>query len=117
MARFAQRFRVIPDEHGLMLIEERGRCLPSDVNRIRQGCTWRYKIEVFPNAAGGILKALDGTRPVLETVTVSTTRARYRAVKVAAYVNPFAPAQTGGSFSGRAILEYMIRYHEAGGVA
>lgn len=119
MSKFSARYHVSRDGNGLAVIEETGRCYPSDRASIEANVTWRYQMITLPQAAGAVLKALDGTAPRVQSVTPTTftSGGSFRCVKVAAWCTPFAPVQTGGDHSGQAILSYVIRYQQVGGVA
>lgn len=117
MAKSAIQYRKQPGEYGTWIIEETGRCLDTDCNTIENGCTKRYKMEPIPNAAGAIMKVLDGTSPQIVTVTPSTYDRDYRCVKVHGQVDAFAPEQSWAPFDGHAVLEYVIRYQEVGGIS
>lgn len=117
MSRFAQQFRKSAGECGTLLIEETGLCFSTDVSAIEANCTRRYRMEPLPNAAGAVMKILDGTSPLVTEVSPLTDGQRYRCVKIWGQCDPYAPVQDGGPYAGKAILFYTIRYQQVGGIA
>jgi hypothetical protein len=113
---FARQFRKSPGEYGTFVIEESGLCTADESVRLEAGCTKRFTLEPLPQARGAIMKVLDGTTPYVVGVQPLTYTNVYRCVKIHAQVDPFAPAQEFGPYSGKAILAYTIRYQEVGGV-
>ena len=118
MALREKQYKLRRDQHGLLVIEESGRCTQNDVADVESDCTHRYQMVELPHMAGAILKALDGTDPKTVEVNPSTFGTQsYTCVKVDGQCQPFAPRQSGGSFSGSYVLRYRIVYQEVGGVA
>lgn len=116
MARFGKQFRKSPGEHGTFVIEESGLCTPDEAADIEGGCTRRFALTALPQARGAIMKVLDGTTPSTVNVRALTYDINYRCVKVHGQVDPFAPEQEFGTYIGEAILSYVIRYQQVGGV-
>jgi len=101
-----------------MTITETGRCLAADISGIEGGCTWRYELVPVPQASGAILKPLDGTDPTAVSIALyGAASVTYSCVKVAAYVHPFAPQQSGGAFNGQYVYTYEITWQQVGGVS
>ena len=118
MALQDNRYSKRPGPHGLSVITMTGRCAESDVATVEGSCTRRFELVPIPNSTGAILKSLDGSVPGIVSVEPATFGGRkYNCVKVDGYTNPFAPQQTGGPFSGKAVLQFVIVYHEVGGIA
>jgi len=118
MSRLNENYKLSTDEYGLAIIEITGRCTSGEASTIEGNCTRRYKMVPMPNASGAVLKSMDGSVPIVVTVTPSTMPGRnYRCVKVDGRVNPFAPQQEGGEASGSTVLFFMEKYQEVGGVA
>jgi len=117
MAASAKRFRKVGERFGLLTISETGRCLAADIAGIEGGCTWRYELVPVPQGAGAIMKPLDGTTPTPATVALYGGGSNYSCVKVAAYVQPFAPQQSGGAFNGQYVYTYEITWQQVGGVS
>jgi hypothetical protein len=116
VSRFAIQYRKEPSEHGTWVLEETGWCLDSDAAGIEAGCTKRYKLVAIPNAAGAVMKVLDGTNPALVAVRPTTYALTYLCVKVLGQVEPLAPSHSGGLANDHAVLSYRIRYQQVGGV-
>jgi len=116
MARIAKHFEKSPGEFGLLVITETGWCKPQDAGEIEGNCTKRYKLVALPNAAGAIMKVLDGTNALMSIVAPLTDDQSYTCVKVHGEVQPLAPEQNGGWANGSAALEYKIVYQQVGGV-
>lgn len=114
--RWARQFRKSPGEHGTWIVEETGLCVASEAADIEAGCTKRFVLEALPQARGVIMKVLDGTAPVLIKVKPPTYNETYNCVKVFGEVQPFAPEQEFGTWNGKAILSYTIRYQEVGDI-
>jgi len=111
-------YAVIEDEHGLMVIEATGRCTADERAGIEADCTRRFKMVPLPNAAGAILKAMDGTgAKIVEIEPDTLTGARYRCVKVRGSCNPMAYTQPAGAHAGKTILTFYLRYQQVSGVA
>jgi hypothetical protein len=117
VAKWAKQYRKTQGEYGTWIIEETGFCTPDEAAAIEAGCVRRYRMVPIPNAAGAVMKVLDGTVAVLYTVTPTTYGVTYQAVKVHGQVDPFAAAQDGGTYQGQAVLFYAIRYQQVGGLA
>ncbi len=118
MSILERRYRLSTDGYGLAVIEVTGRCTGEEAATIEANCTRRYVMVPLPNAAGAILKSLDGTQPTIVEVTPSTITSRtYRCVKVDGRVNPFTPQQQAGSHTGKTVLQFLMRYQQVGGVA
>jgi hypothetical protein len=116
-----QHFEKAAGEHGLFTITETGICLPMDAPGIEEGCTKRYKLVALPNAAGGVMKVLDGTAGTIVSVTMLTDFQTYKCVKVHGETQPLAPPQNlagaAPSWSGgQAVLTYRIVYQQVGDV-
>lgn len=114
MSKWAIQYRKTPGEYGSYVIEETGLCLRSDADGIEKGILTRFKLIQIPNSAGFILKVLDGSTPAIVAVKPSTYDLTYDSVKVAAAVNPFAPAQNGGPLNGQTVLMYSIQWQTVG---
>jgi hypothetical protein len=118
MAKSAIRYRKTGERFGLMVIAETGRCLAADISGIEGGCTWRHELVPVPQGAGAILKPLDGTSPTPASIALyGAVGVTYSCVKIAAYVQPFAPQQTGGAFNGQYVYTYEITWQQVGGVS
>jgi hypothetical protein len=121
-----KKYHLETDQYGLALITITGRCTEDERDGIEEDCTRRYKMETMPNAAGAILKSLDGTNPQVVTITPSTWATviswgaagpAYQCVKVDGRCNPHAYQQAAGPFAGHTILTFLLKYQEVGGVA
>ena len=88
-----------------------------DVALVEHGCTKRYKMVALPQSAGAIMKVLDGTNPAVIQIKASTYTEPYMCVKVLGQVDPYAAPQDGGPLRDKAVLSYVIRYQQVGGVA
>jgi hypothetical protein len=99
---------------GSFVIEETGLCLRGDVAAIESGIVTRFKLIPLPNAAGFIIKILDGTNPAVTVVRPSTYDAAYKCIKTSAMANPFAAAQDGGPLEGKTVLIYAILWQSVG---
>jgi len=117
MAIRQKNYEIREGAHGTRIVTMRGECTPDEREGMEQNVCRRYRLITIPNAAGVILKALDGSNPKPESVTPTTTGHTFTAVKIAATVNPFAPTQTGGTYSGNAVLSYEVTYQEVGNIA
>lgn len=118
MALFAQRYQVQRSQHGSRLIIETGRCTSDSETRnaILAKQTRRYVLVAIPQAQGVVLKSLDGTTPIVQTVTPPTIGISYPCVLVEAELNPLAPVQSGGAHVGTAVLAYRRVWQEVGEV-
>lgn len=116
MSKFAQHFEKSPGEYGTVIIEETGFCVPGDAAGIEADCCKRFSLTTLPQAAGVILKALDGTDPELITVKPLTDGLEYTCVKIFGMVNPFAPPDSDCWAGSEGVLQYIIRYQQVGGV-
>jgi hypothetical protein len=113
-----KNYRVSPGQHGTSVIEETGRCHASERADIEADICRRYQLIPYPNAAGVVLKALDGSNPQIQQIRPTTFSGdKFKCVKVEGYCNPFAPEQTGGTHNGKAILAYYIRWQQVGDIA
>ncbi len=112
-----ENYQVMTDAHGLYVIELRGRCTHEERSGIEANCTRRYRMIPLPNAAGAVLKALDGTVPAIVEVSPPTLNGTYNCVKVDGRCNPLAPTQDGGPYDGKTILAFYVRYQQVGGTA
>lgn len=113
-----ENYRVSQGQYGLRVIEITGRCTAAERTNIEKNCTRRFGLVALPNAAGAIFKSLDGTTPKVVEIRPSTFSGKYiTCVKTEGYVNPFAPIQEGGTYTGKAILYFYKRYQEVGDVA
>ena len=119
MAILDAKFRVVNvDRNGLRMFEVTGRCTADEQTDIEDACTWRYEMVAVPNGEGAILKAMDGTLPLVVQIAPPTMSKVFNCVKVGAWCNPHAPAQPAGSpYAGQTILFYMVRYQETSGTA
>jgi hypothetical protein len=118
MAQTKKRYRLTPDEHGLFVIEESGLCVAGDIATISRDCCWRYRMVALPNVAGAVFKSLDGSVPRVTRVAPATFGGTgYDCVKVFYEVNPYAPLQSGGVYSGSSVLAYTIRWQQIGDLA
>lgn len=117
MSFISRNWKVESDQYGAAVITETGRCTASEAAAIEAGCTRRFELITLPNVAGVILKSMDGSVPALVAVTPSTIGRTYNCVKTDGRVEPLAPVQTGGTYSGAAIMRYTMRYQQVGGVA
>lgn len=118
MTIISTNYRVSPGPHGTFVIEQTGRCTETERSSIEADVCRRYQLIPFPNASGVVLKSLDGTNPQVEDIRPSTFSGdRFSCVKVEAYCNPMAPKQTAGTYNGRYILAYYIRWQQVGDVA
>lgn len=118
MARWAKQFRKGPGEYGTTIIEESGLCLDSDAPAVEAGCTKRYRMVPYPNAAGAVMKVLDGTNPaIVAVVPPNPGTITHWCVKVSGIVEPYAAAHEGGLSDNHHIVLYTIRYQEVGSVA
>lgn len=113
----AIQYRKTEGEFGSYTIEEVGYCDTTEVAGVESDICTRYKLVPIPNARGVVLKVLDGTSPAIWRVTPTTLGRTYTCVKVQGMVNHFAPRQPGGTFSGKAVLTYMVRYQTVGAVS
>ena len=107
-------------ENGSAVLTETGRCTADEAAAIEAGCTRSYELIRIPHASGVVLKALDGTNPVLYTVTHPTSLRVFTCVKVDARTNSFAatqPTASGWIVSGKAVLRFMRKYQEVGSIA
>lgn len=116
MSKWGQQFRKSQGEHGTFVLEESGLCTPDEAYGIEGGCTKRFALTALPQACGAVLKVLDGTTPTIVAITPLTYGNVYRCIKVHGQVEPFAPAQEFGTYINKAILSYVIRYQQVGGV-
>jgi hypothetical protein len=111
-------YRISIGQFGLRVIEITGRCTASERSSIEGGCTARFQLEPLPNMAGAVLKSLDGTTPTICSITPPTfSGGTIQCVKIEGFINPFAPAQEGGTYVGQTILSFVERYQEVGSVA
>jgi hypothetical protein len=118
MSVINSNYQVSVGQFGLRVIEVTGRCTREERAAIEANVTRRYDLVPLPNSGGAILKTLDGSTPrVVEILPDTFKGQRFRCVKVSGVVNPMAPEQHGGSYSGRTILRFAMRYQEVGGVA
>lgn len=118
MSILNSNYRVSTGEHGLAVIERTGRCTSDERDSIESNCTRRFALVAIPQATGAVLKSMDGTRPLLVEVAPGTFAGKvYNCVKIDGRCSPFSYVQTGGPYSGKAIHQYRIIYHEVGGVA
>jgi len=117
MAILEAKYKPAPGRYGLLTIDVTGRCTEDEVADIAAGCTRRFVLEPIPNAAGAILKALDGTTPWIVEITPPTIGLTYDCVKVEGFCAPHAYMQVGGPYDGKFILHYLKRYQQVGGVA
>lgn len=118
MSELNRNYRVEAGAYGLKMIEVTGRCTETERTRIEGNCTHRYELVPLPNASGAILKSLDGTTPRVVDVRPETFMGRpYQCVKIEGVCTPLAPEQDGGRWTGHAILSFLMRYQEVGGVA
>jgi hypothetical protein len=117
MSRFAKHYEKQQGEHGTWVVEESGLCLDTDAAAVEAGCTRRYQLVPLPNASGAIMKVLDGTAPAIVSVVPSTYSLGYLCVKVHGEVQPFTAVQEEGPMLGSAVLSYLIRYQQVGGVS
>ena len=102
---------------GLAIITVTGRCTDDLRATIEANCTRRYKMVLAPNAAGAVLKALDGTFPrIVEIRPPAMPGAVFRCVKVDGRVEPYAYRQTGGAYNGQFIHRFRMVYQQVGGV-
>lgn len=118
MSIFSKQFRVSKGEYGSFVIEETGRATSDERAALELGVCGRYELVAIPNAAGVILKSLDGTCPGITTLTIPGTGGVYTCVKVSAVVNPMAPSQpaTHPAYPGKIIIRYTIVYQQVGGI-
>lgn len=119
MALKKLRYQTSTGEHGSTVIEVTGLCAPGDAQSIEAGCTRRYLLETIPNAAGVVLKPMDGTAGTIVKVTPTTTNVEYDCVKVDGRVNPFAARQPAAAavYPGEMVLSFYMRYQQVGVVA
>lgn len=118
MSALEAKYKISTDQYGLAIIEVTGRCTEQDTTSMLANVCHRYEMVPISGTSGAILKALDGVRPTLVTVTPPTLGGKsYQCVKVDATVNPFAPKQVGGTWNGRYILQYYVKYQQVGGVS
>lgn len=108
-------FEIRDGPYGLKIIVARGRCTAETQAILSRNVVTKYKIVSIPGTAGGVLKALDGSKPVVERIKPTTMNKIYSCVKVGALFNPFAPTQSGGTASGLTVLQFELTYHEVGG--
>jgi len=119
MTIISRNYELSTDEFGLAVILERGRCTgdAATVEDIEDNCTRYYRMVRVPNASGAYLKSMDGTNPVVTEITPPTIDKTFSCVKVDGRVNPFAPSQSGGDYSGSTVLQYVRRWQEVGGIS
>lgn len=117
MAKFSQHFEKADGEHGLKVITESGLCLPGDVAAIEAGCTRRYRMVALPNAAGAIMKILDGTPGSVVAISPLTDGQTYQCVKIAGEAQPYAPPDAACPYGTSGVLAYRIVYQEVGGIS
>lgn len=109
-----ENYSIEPGEHGTVRIAITGRCTADEALDIETDCCRRYELVPVPASRAVIFKALDGTTPEQVQITPPTVGRTYNCVKVEGYVNPLAPVQTGGSYSGNAILRFYMLYQQVG---
>lgn len=74
-----------------------------------------YQLVKIPQTSAVVLKSLDGTTPVPETISPPTMIGQtFECVKVKAVITPYAPVQVGGSYDGKAVGSYEIVWQEVG---
>jgi len=118
VAFLERKYRVSTGQFGLAVIEVMGRCTDDEVAEVEADCTRRFELVPIPNASGAIFKSMDGSLPKTVKVEPSTFDGkRYTCVKVDGRCNPLAPEQSGGSYNGKAVLRFVERYQEVGGVS
>lgn len=111
-------YQVEEGENGLHLIRVTGRCTADEQTTLESGVCGRYRLVTLPAASGHVLKALDGSAPLILVIRPPTGNKNYQCVKVGARCTPFAPVQeaSSGPNSGQGILFYELTYVEVGGV-
>lgn len=118
MSFLNKNYNLAPDQFGLTVITETGRCTADEKSAIESNVTRRHEMVPIPNASGAIMKSLDGGTPLIVSVTPATmTNKEYRCVKIEGVCNPMAPVQTGGTHSGSAICRYRKVFQEVGGLS
>lgn len=120
MGYLNKNYVVMTDERtGAAVIKIRGRATADMADTIEGDCTRRHQMVAIPHAAGAVLKSMDGTNPVVVSITVPITGRTYRCVKVDGRAIPFAPQQTtrDSAFVGNGIVAFEEIYKEVGGVA
>jgi hypothetical protein len=118
MPYISQNYSVETGEHGLMVITIVGRATADLAAAIEAGVCRRYRLVPYPAATGAVLKVLDGSSAVAQTVTVPNTSRSYTCVKVRGEANPLAPTQAAGMpYAGQAIVRFVLRYQQVGRLA
>jgi hypothetical protein len=112
-------YQIEPGEHGMAVIIVTGRCTgeAAQVAAIEGNCCRRFSLNPIPNTTSVVFKSLDGSIPVITSITPLTIAKTYTCVKIEGRVNPLAASQTAGPRSGSTILRYMMRYQEVVSVA
>lgn len=118
MAYLEKNYATERDQYGMLVITVSGRCTESERTTVEGSVTSRFELLQFPNSRGVVLKPLDGTRPrIVEIQPPTFGGVRYRCVKIDGYCNPHATLQTEGTYAGKYILRFVMRYQQVGSVA
>lgn len=118
MAKLGEKYKVSRGQYGLAVIEYIGLCTDDEATDLLADCTRQFELVGIPNAAGAILKAMDGTQPrVVDIAPTTTPGQKFRCVKIDAIVNPYTYLQSSGPWAGYYINSFLIVYQQVGDVA
>lgn len=112
-----KNYTVSDGPNGMAEIRVTGRCTSDEVTTIEGQVVGRYELCPLPAARGHVLKALDGSSPVLFAVQPATMSRVYTCCKVGGRCTPFAPLQDAGAAVGYTVLQFEEIYIEVSNVA
>ena len=117
MAIIESKYRIEPGELGSKRIVQFGRCDgdQATIDEIEARCVRVFQLIQIPNAAGVVLKSLNGVEPTVQEIAPPTMSGKkYNCVKVEGRCGPFAPQQDGGLYEGKTVLQFEIVWQQVG---